>query len=134
MKEEVIKHLRKMLLDYNNQKMWNVPALVPEHMAEFDGYTALLESILAETTSNYEKLEAQVQKAELEAMNDINKQAEKREERQTQAETELRIGIRLADAKAERKRLEILAKSCRNHVTVVQSLTRRHSDEAKGVS
>lgn len=130
--DEVINELRKMYVDYNDRSIGLTPALLPEYLAQFLGYTNLLFSHYAEFINSYRKLEAKVLAEENDSRDRVNAATTKRDEKRTVDEKNDRITIRMAALKGKRERLEAEVKSATLHINTIQSLMKRYSDEAKG--
>ena len=130
--DEVINKLRHMYIEYNEQKIGLTPALLPEYLAQFLGYTNLLYSHYAEFMQKYRVAEAQVLDVENDERDGINALTTKREEKRTIDEKNDRITIRMAELKGKRERLDAEVKSAALHINTIQSLMKRYSDEAKG--
>lgn len=129
---EVIAKLRDMYLGYVEDKVGLTPALLPEHLAQFLGYTNILYSHYSEFIQQYREKEARVLAEENEARDLLNANASKREDKRTVDEKNDRITIRLAGLKGNREMLEAEVKSATLHINTIQSLMKRYSDEAKG--
>ena len=130
--EEVIAKIRSMYLEYTKNNIGLNPALLPEHLAVFLGYTNLLYSHFAEFTIKYREAEAKVLSEENDDRDVINAEATKREDKRTVDEKNDRINIRMSGLKGQRDRLELEVKSATIHINTIQSLMKRYSDEAKG--
>lgn len=131
--DEVINKLRSMYVEYTNNNVGLTPALLPEHLARFLGYTNLLYSHYAEFINRYRQIEAKVLAEENDERDTINSSTTKRDEKRTVDEKNDRITIRMAKYKAKRERIEAEVKSATLHINTIQSLMKRYSDEAKGV-
>lgn len=132
--EDTIQKLRQLKLNYVEHNVGNDPALLPAHVAEFNGYASIFYEHYAEYVKKYELKEAEVVKEENEQRLEFNKQPGlKRDEKISIAEVDNRIAVRLGELKAEKKRLEILAKGTTQHINVCQSLMKNWGDEAKGI-
>lgn len=131
--KDVIKKLRSLIVEYAQQQMWSNPALLPNHLGEFEAYTSLLMSAYADFIAKYRELEAAVVAEEMEEKEAIDAQASKPAEKRSMTEVENRIRLRMATAKGKRERVETEVKAATTHITVCQSLARRQSDEAKGI-
>lgn len=131
--EDTISKLRQLKINYVEGNIGNDPAMLPSHVAEFNGYASIFYEHYAEYVKKYELTESKVIAEENEQRIEFNKQPGiKRDEKVTVTEVESRIDIRLGELKAEKKRLEILAKGATQHINVCQSLMKNHNDEAKG--
>lgn len=132
--EDAIQHLRKLKVSYVDNNIGNDPAMLPKHVAEFNGYASIFYEHYAEYIKKYEITEAKVIQEENHERMKVNATPGlARNEKVSMAEIEARIDVRLADLKAEKKRLEILAKGTTQHLNVCQSLMKNWGDEAKGV-
>lgn len=131
--EDVIKELRRQKLYYINNNIGSDPAKLPEHLANFNGYATLLYDYYAEIVKKLELKEAKIIKEEDEQQTEVNKTAQKREERITDTKVEQRVSVRISNLKAEKKYLEVLVKGATLHVNVCQSLIKNWGDEAKGM-
>lgn len=131
--DEVITKLRGMYVKYTADKVGLTPALLPEYLATFLGYTNLLYSHYAEFIVQYRKVEADILAKENDERDDINSQTTKRDEKRTVDEKNDRITIQMATLKGKREKLEAEVKSATLHINTIQSLMKRYGDEAKGV-
>jgi hypothetical protein len=131
--DDVLDQLRRMYLDYTKRKIGLTPALLPEHLAEFLGYTNLLYSHYSEFIVKYREAEASVLAEENDQRDEVNQVATKREDKRTVDEKNDRITIRMAGLKGKRERLEAETKSATLHINTIQSLMKRYGDEAKGM-
>lgn len=121
-----------MYVSYTKNKVGLTPALLPEHLAVFLGYTNLLYSHYAEFIVKYRQVEADILAKENDERDDINAQTTKRDEKRTVDEKNDRIQIQMAGLKGKREKLEAEVKSATLHINTIQSLMKRYSDEAKG--
>lgn len=132
-REDTIAKIRELKLRYVENAIGNDPAQLPAYVAEFNGYAAIFYEQYADYIQMYEEREAKVVQDENAARTEYNRDKVKRDDRMSVAEVEQRIDVRLGDLKAEKKRLEILAKGTTQHLNVCQSLMKNWGDEAKGV-
>lgn len=131
--DDVINHLRALKVQYIQHNIGSDPHALPNHFSEFLGYATLLYDHYAEYIKAYEVKEAQVIKEENEQRLTVNAEVESRSDKVTVTEVEQRIAVRIAEMKAERKRLELAVKGATLHINGCQSLMKNWSDEAKGV-
>jgi hypothetical protein len=131
--DDVINHLRALKLAYIQNNIGSDPANLPNHFAEFLGYSTLLYDHYSEYIKQYEIKESEVIKEENGRREEANAVADSRADKVTVTEVEQRITIRLGELKAERKRLEIAVKGATLHINGCQSLMKNWSDESKGI-
>lgn len=132
--EDVISKIRQLKVDYTEQNMGNDPAKLPHHVAELNGYASIFYEHYAEYIKKYELQEVTVVKEENQARLDHNNQEDlPKNERMSVAEAQQRIDVRIGAMKAEKKRLEILARGTTQHINVCQSLMKLWQSEAKGI-
>lgn len=132
--EDVISKIRQLKVDYTEQNMGNDPAKLPHHVAELNGYASIFYEHYAEYIKKYELQEVTVVKEENQARLEHNRQdGLSNSERMSVAEAQQRIDVRIGAMKAEKKRLEILARGTTQHINVCQSLMKLWQSEAKGI-
>jgi hypothetical protein len=130
--EEVVTKLRAMKVEYANDRIGSNPALLPDHVTDFEAYVGILYSHYAEFMLNYREVEAQVLADEGGKMAEMNSIAKNREERRTADEKNDRITIRMASLKGKREWYEAELKGATLHINTIQSKMKRQADEAKG--
>lgn len=130
--DAVIRELRRMYVDYTTNKVGLTPALLPEHLAVFLGYSNILYSHYAEFMLQYRLLEATVISEENDHRDAVNKAAKSPSDKRTVDEKNDRITIRMSELKGKREWLEAETKSATIHINTLQSLLKRYNEEARG--
>lgn len=131
--DDVVAKLRELKLQYIQSGIGSDPVALPQHFSEFLGYATLLYDHYATASKQYRRKEAEVNQEEYANREDVNANAEKREDKMTVTEMEQRVAIRLSDLKARRDYLEIEVKGATLHINGCQSLLKNWSDESKGI-
>lgn len=131
--EDVVNKLRLMKTDYASNHIGSDPAMLPEHLTEFEAYLGILYSHYAEFMKQYTVAEAKVIAEENDERDDINSTAKGRDDKRTVDEKNDRIAIRMAELKSRKLWLEAELKGGTLHINTIQSKMKRQSDEAKGV-
>lgn len=132
-RDDVIKKLQELDIQYVNDNIGSNPAALPNHFAEYLGYASILYDHYASYIKMYEVKESQVIAQENDARTQHNKGVDKRDEKMTVSEVQQRIDVRLGELKGERKRLELAVKGATLHINGCQSLMKNWSDEVKGL-
>ena len=132
-KDSIVKKLRSMKVQFVTENIGTNPAKLPQFLAEFVGYHAILAEHHANLVREYGVLKSKVLEEEYARRDEINATVEKASERISATETEARISRRLGEIVKERDAMEILWKTNTQFINVMQSLRNAWSDEAKGI-
>lgn len=130
--EAVVAKLRQLKTIYATEHIGNSPALLPDHVTEFEGYIGILYSHYAEFIRQYTVAEAQVIAEENDARDEVNAVAKGRDDKRTVDEKNDRIAIRMAELKGKKLWMEAELKGGTLHINTIQSKMKRQADEAKG--
>lgn len=132
-REETLKKIRLLDLEYVSQGVGHDPARLPHHLADYIGYASILYDHYSEFIKSYTTMEGKVTAEENDDRTQQNIKATTRDEKVSMAEVEQRIDVRLSELKGERKRLEIAVKGATLHINGCQTLMKTWGDEAKGL-
>lgn len=130
--DEVVSKIQELDIDYIKRDIGNDPALLPHHVAEYNGYATLMYDHFASVLRRYRIRAAEIEQEEAAKRAEYNKD-KKRGETLTIAEMQQRVDIRISGIKAQRDSLEMTVRGVTLHLNVCQSLMKNWGDEAKGV-
>jgi len=131
--QEVLNKLEKMNVLYINDRIWEDPSRLPDFMAEFAAYGAILISNYGDFMELYRQKVAKILTEEQDAATLFNENLEKPSDKRSQTEVERRVSIRISNLKGMREKFEAKVEASKLLVSTMQSKRRAMSDEAKNL-
>lgn len=130
--QEVLNKLQTMNEQYIADRIWEDPSRLPDFMAEFAAYQAILISNYGDFMELYRQKVAKVLTEEQDEATLFNENVDKPSEKRSQTEVERRVNIRISNLKGMREKFEAKVDAGKLLVSTMQSKRRAMSDEASG--
>ena len=131
--DSVINKLQGMKLTYARENIGSNPVSLLSHFTEFEAYTSILESHLAQLRQQEETRSVEIKMDEWAMKEAHDATVSKPSEKITQGRVDTNVEYRMREIVAKLKMLETEAKSCRNHVSSMQSILKNFGDQAKSI-